>query len=430
MTAAAASAKSICLVTSGNLASNPRLVKEASALRQAGYNVRIVAADIIPALSQFDVGLISSLECRVERVAWGQPRSTRLFRSIRQRLARALAALFRARIPLSIASRAHHALTPALARAAAAERADLYLAHNLAALPAAAYAASKHGAKLGFDAEDYHCGESGASPGNALELRIRRRIEGELLPRCAHLTSASPLITEAYAADYGVKMTTVLNVFPLGEAPKEAKPPASGREQLPSLYWFSQTIGEGRGLEQIVAAMAIMRIRVRLVLRGNPAEGYQRSLMALAHERGGNDLGGRIDFLSVARPGEMVHLAASYDLGLALELAYPINRDICLTNKAFTYLLAGVPVLLSRTRAQVELASDLGEAAMLVDLLDPQGVADTLDSYLNDPAREKRARAAAWRLGRERFNWEIEARLFLLVIANPLDGKATIARRV
>ena len=44
----------ICLVTSANLAANPRLVKEASTLRESGYRVRIVAADIMPSLAGYD----------------------------------------------------------------------------------------------------------------------------------------------------------------------------------------------------------------------------------------------------------------------------------------------------------------------------------------------------------------------------------------
>ena len=55
------------------------------------------------------------------------------------------------------------------------------------------------------------------------------------------------------------------------------------------------------------------------------------------------------------------------------------NRDICLTNKAFTYLLAGIPVLLSRTTAQSELAVELGDATELVDIYDTKGVAAALD---------------------------------------------------
>ena len=64
----------------------------------------------------------------------------------------------------------------------------------------------------------------------------------------------------------------------------------------------------------------------------------------------------------------MARLAAQHDVGLASELSTPPNRAISLTNKVFTYLLAGIPVLLSNTPAQRGLAAELGEAAQVVDL--------------------------------------------------------------
>lgn len=403
------------------MASDPRLFKEARTLLDDGHRVRIVAADIIPSLSSFDADLLASLECECIRVPWNASPGVRLFRTFRQRLARLVAGLFSVRVPLPFASHALHALTPALSRTASREPADLYIAHNLAALPAAATAARKYCAKLGFDAEDYHCGELEDMPANRVGLRIRRSIESCLVPRCQHLTSASPGISEAYANDYGVNMTPILNVFPLSEAPAEPVRAPSARGELASLYWFSQTIGGERGLEQIVEAMAKMRTRARLCLRGNATAGYVDHLQTLARRLGGADLERRIQILPVSSPGEMIRLAAKHDMGLATELSEPTNRDLCLTNKIFTYLAAGVPVLLSSTSAQKTLAIELGLAALLVDLDDSHRVAHMLDAFLADEEGQTLARAKAWQLGRERYNWEAEQTKFLESVARALQ---------
>ena len=45
----------------------------------------------------------------------------------------------------------------------------------------------------------------------------------------------------------------------------------------------------------------------------------------------------------------------------------PLNRDICLTNKLFTYVLAGLPQIMTSTRAQGRIANDLGDAAQIVE---------------------------------------------------------------
>jgi glycosyltransferase involved in cell wall biosynthesis len=402
----------VCLVTSGNVASNPRLVKEADALLSAGYSVRIVSADIIHSLSRFDHEIFGRLGVEFVRVSFARPIWRRVARGITQRLA-LKAAGFSSRLPLSLAAFAHHPLGRALTAAASNTEADLFIAHNLAALPAAATAALRYNARLGFDAEDYHVGELPESDGSAVELRIRRRIEGDLLRKCSHLTSASPDIGAAYEADYGVKMTPILNVFPISEAAHQPQESPSMRGESPSLYWFSQTVGPGRGLEEIVAAMGRLKARATLRLRGNISPKYAEELKGLASRTGGGDLAGRIEFLPVASPSEMVRLAAGHDVGLATELSVPLNRALCLTNKIFAYLLAGVPVLLSPTRAQSEFAKELGSAALVVDIGEPQKAAELLDAYLGDSGQQAKARAEAWRIGRQRYNWDIEMSRFL-----------------
>lgn len=329
-------------------------------------------------------------------------------RKIRQKLAQVIAAT--GWMPsLSWAMWAHHPLSKKLSQVAAAEAADLYIAHCLAALPAAAIAANQHNAKLGFDAEDFHIGELADTPENQTEIRIRDRLERTLLPRCSHLTAASPKIAEEYHQRYGVKMQPILNVFPLAESPNYYRERDFSNTE-PSLYWFSQTIGAGRGIEAIVRAMAKMQTKVRLCLRGIPAAGYQKRLQNLAQELKVSE---QIYFLPSASPGEMIKLAAEHDLGLSTEPGRDINNRICLGNKIFTYLLAGLPVLMSRTVAQEDLAKRLGEAAVLIDINDLDGIANTLDRWLSQPDKLASARAYARKLGQEVYNWDVEKKHFL-----------------
>jgi glycosyltransferase involved in cell wall biosynthesis len=121
----------------------------------------------------------------------------------------------------------------------------------------------------------------------------------------------------------------------------------------------------------------------------------------------------RVRVLPMASPGEMVRLAAAYDLGLSLETDVSENRQFCLTNKIFTYLLAGVPVVMSDTPAQRQLAPDLGEAAAVVSLANPKGIAAALDRLAGTLDA---AKAEAMRLGRERYNWETEKKALLVSV--------------
>ena len=396
-------------MTPGHLSTNPRLVKEADALAAAGYEVSIVAARFIPWADAADTEF-ANRPWRVHKVAFG-PLAGRVSQ-IMQSLLRRVCLLAWKGLGLW-PERAFHPVIPGLTRAACGIQADLYIAHNLAALPAAYHAAKKHGAKLGFDAEDFHGGEMNDTPENALRIRLTREIERRYLPRCDHLTAASPGIAKAYADAYSVPVPTViLNVFPLADAP--VAPTARGAARpSPSLYWFSQTIGADRGLETVVEAIAHSRSRPCLFLRGNPSPGYQQALTELAARHGILD---RLRFLPPAPPGEMVSLAAEYDIGLATEVSTTVNRDICLTNKLFTYLLAGLPTLASATTAQSELAADMADAVFVYPQQDARVLAEKMDELLLSPFRLASARRAAWQLGQERFNWDSDQAILLRVV--------------
>jgi glycosyltransferase involved in cell wall biosynthesis len=118
----------------------------------------------------------------------------------------------------------------------------------------------------------------------------------------------------------------------------------------------------------------------------------------------------------------MVRLAADYDLGLSLETDISESRSYCLTNKIFTYLLAGIPMMLSDTPAQRALAADLGRAATVVSLAEPAAMASALDLMCETEGALEEAMATAWRLGRERYNWEVEQRLLLAAVAGAFEA--------
>jgi glycosyltransferase involved in cell wall biosynthesis len=340
-------------------------------------------------------------------------------------MARAMARAWRPRasgIPLWLAAMAYNAQTSGLTTAACAVPAELYIAHYVAALPAAAAAAQLHGGALGYDAEDFHAGERANDVGACLETALVRTIEGSFLPRCLHRAAASPMIAEAYAELYGVELVPVLNVFPLTDAGDGPVPlrDADPRQELRA-YWFSQTIGPDRGLQAFIHAMARARGRVTLHVRGSDQWGHGKNLVALAQSL---QIGDRVELLPMESPFRMVEFAGQYDVGLSLEADVSESRRRCLTNKTFTYLLAGRPVLMSDTPAQTALAGDLGQAAALVSLSDPATIADQLDRWALSPDALRLAQEASWQLARTRYNWQVEQRVFLASVMRALEQQA------
>ena len=405
--------RSVCIVTPGHLASNPRTMKEADALHEAGYCVTVVAGDLASSFRPYDEEVAARVPWTVVRIG-PSPLSSRLISRTALETVRACR-LSPNRMPLWLAVAAHSPHTWALARAACAVSADLYIAHYVAAFPAAALAAQRHGAALGYDAEDFHAGERIDRAGESCRTDVVRAIEAAFLPRCSHLTAAAPMIADAYSELYGKRPLPVLNVFPLTQQPFPVRSVRPGGQL--SAYWFSQTIGLDRGLQSFIQAMARTRVRVTLHIRGNDLWGHGKALLSLAQSL---QIGDRVKLLPMASPFAMVELAREYDIGLSLEADVSENRRRCLTNKIFTYLLAGRPVLMSDTPAQKALAGELGEAAALVSLSDPASIARQLDSWALSPDRLQAAARTACRLAQSCYNWQVEQRVFLASVAQAL----------
>jgi len=191
--------RTVCIVSPGNLASNPRVLKEADALHGAGYAVTAVVSDYSEALRGEDDAIAASVPWKVVRVK--RVADEGVTARAATMLAKVLLSIGMP-VPANVAAYSARAPVMPLTRAARQIRADLYIAHYIAALPAAAAAAQRHGALLGFDAEDFHSGEGTGAPGEAFRMKMVETVEGALLPSCTYMTAASPLIGEAYARRY------------------------------------------------------------------------------------------------------------------------------------------------------------------------------------------------------------------------------------
>jgi hypothetical protein len=251
-----------------------------------------------------------------------------------------------------------------------------------------------------LDLEDYHSGENPETPDGKLRNKMARRIECAVLAGAAFLTAGSNAIAGEYAGQYRVHPITINNVFPLpARAPQLLRREISAPLQL---YWFSQTIGPGRGLEEAIEAMGIADVLGTLTLRGRPIPSYMDALRALAAERAP-----RLRVLQVdpGPPDNMVDLAMGHDVGLALEQPTSLNRELCLTNKAFTYILAGLAVAFTDTRGQHDLAADLGEGAIRYSAGAVAVLAQSLRRWAIDPAALHSAKEASWRAAQRRWHW-------------------------
>ena len=402
----------ICLLTPTQPSINPRLVKEADALAEAGHQVHVLCSHTVPWADHSDEILLRSRRWTCSYVG-GDPGSARYWWSrVRHGMLRRFPQAWK--LAREWARGALSRVTPELQAAAFESDADLYIAHYVGALTAAGAVAKKKGALLAFDAEDFESGYYDYQTGPRPIDFLTEEVERQYLPQCRYVTAASPGIAAAYATKYGIpKPTSILNVFPLANRPRqfrETKPDGPLR-----LYWFSQTIGPGRGLENVIHAMGMLRdCDIEFHVRGRCASGYGERLRQVARDSELDRT--KIIFCPPAPADDMIRLSDEYDVGLALEQPASPNRDLCLTNKIFSYLLAGNAVAATSTTGQKPIVETLGPAGFLYEPGDSAALARGLRVWHDDRSELQRARQAAWSLGAHRFNWDLEKKTLVEVV--------------
>ncbi len=398
----------IVIVSSGQLSLNPRLVKEADALTAAGYEVIVLYAYWNDWGNRYDEQLLPEKKWKAILVG-GDPRQQRFTWFLSRIIYTTCRTILKKTGNFNYVSEFAVARSSYfLIKAAKKYKADLYIGHNLGALPAIVKTAKLYKKPSGFDAEDFHRQEV-TDDANSFHFKMCKYIEDKYLPSVDYLTASSPLISENYSALYHRKVTCILNVFP-----KTQLPPISQSDEIKplKLFWFSQTIGPCRGLEMIIEAMGIKKMDAELHLLGKADDAYKNHLLQLAQDAGLP--GNAIFFYEPVRADAIFNLATQFDIGLASETGFCLNNNMALSNKIFTYLQSGLAVAVSSTHAQKAFIEEYPQIGKIYR--DANELSIILNEYNENRELLFKTKKAAFTAGQTLLNWENEGQAFLNVV--------------
>jgi glycosyltransferase involved in cell wall biosynthesis len=383
------------------------LLREADLLSQQ-HEVRVVCQGSSWAAAEVDARLLARRSWRLQRVDY--PRADWLPSDVgRSEWLRSLLARGRRRVAqesfrhiktTTLAEFSVCACYPELRRLAFAQPADWFIAHTQPALPAAAAAARQWSANLGFDCEDLL-----AETGDRF-CEANRLIERKYLRRCDYITATSNAMADHLANAYNIRRPVVLyNVFPLSMAEGMLAPGQRDPHAKLRLHWVSQTMGPDRGLQDVFEACSGLADQVEIHLRGRASEQEKKEQWALAERWG---VAGCLTFHPVIDHDDLIRSMAQYDVGLALER--PLNRNYALTvtNKVFSYMLAGLAVAATDTPGQREAMEQAPGAGFLYPAGDAKSLRTALEIWIRDREKLRQAQQTAWSTARTRFCWEIE----------------------
>ncbi|UAY50679.1 glycosyltransferase family protein [Ferruginibacter albus] len=334
--------KHVLFVTSTNLASNPRCLKEIKLLYNTEVKITVVAfhlhnwtsikeEELNKELNKINFHYIDAT--KADLMPW-------LWASLMEKLGGYLSKLFSKNDFIQSLAVGKRSWLLQRWFKKWDQKPDLIIAHNPAALYPSAIFAKKKAIPFAVDIEDYYPGEGNA----ATSTRSIAVLMQHLIPKTSYTSYAAPLIKKytndllqtVSNSDIVINNTFSINDFFLSER--------RNSDDKIKFVWFSQFIDYGRGLEKVLPTLDDFANDIELTLIGSKREEFfnkeVNSRMYINH----------IASLSQA---DLNKELCRHDIGLAIEdSAADLNRNICLTNKIWAYLQAGLFIIASDTEAQ------------------------------------------------------------------------------
>lgn len=306
------------------------------------------------------------------------------------------------------------------------ESVDIYHASELTALPACYIAAKLRRKPLVFEAHELHF------PVPETNLSFWRRLGGILirflvmiLPRCAGVIVPSPPIAQEMRERYHVSEIIVIRGVPPYRAVSKSDRLRQhlGLDPHIRIALYQGGLQRNRGLDRLVYAAHFLESNSVIVLMGPDTGNTRAELEGLIASEG---VSAQVKIIPPVPYEELLDWTSSADIGLTIfPLDYSLSIRLCLPQKLFEYLMAGLPVLTSQLDAVAELVKvyDVGQ---VVSSLAPGDIGSAINAILADHKALARMRHNALETAQHELHWEKESQKlirFYLDILAKWDGK-------
>ncbi|GAC1303978.1 MAG: hypothetical protein NVSMB27_43290 [Ktedonobacteraceae bacterium] len=229
-----------------------------------------------------------------------------------------------------------------------------------------------------------------------------------IVPACAGVITVSPPIVEEIRKLYHPrKMALVRNFHRFEIVPTSHRlRQLLGLKPEVRIALYQGNLESSRRLDVLVRAASFLEPGIMIVMMGKGVGATPFELAALIAQEEVTD---RVKIIPAVPYEELLEWTASADIGLTLfPPDYSENIRMCLPNKLFEYLMAGLPVLSSQLNAVVDIlrAYDVGQ---VVASLDPSDVGSAINGMLADSRALANMRRNALEAARRELCWEQES---------------------
>lgn len=370
------SVKKICLFSDHHLSVNPRLWKEAFLYEKMGFDVVVYTMWQEDKLLQLDMNILKGHNIRYEPYLNLVPGKVNPLLRFCYRLQKKLATKLQSKLGIGTAWAISYS-PGRMYRFVKKENADLYSAHLECAF-LVGRRLIQNGKKVSYDFEDWYSKDyiSRERPVKLLEAAETFAVQNAVFCTFPSNSMKQVILNKLEVAD-DKRFITIYNSFPAADV---NDPNLILEDSSPTfrILWTSRTIGEGRGLEELIEALHYIEIPVEINLIGKSVPGYKEVLYKIwPHEKKHKLV--IHDFMDHK---ELMRQMPLFDLGLAIENDYPDNKNLTVSNKILQYLQSGLPVLATGTAGQKEVAAFSPGMVFIVEPGKPYQWKNTLEEII------------------------------------------------
>ncbi len=378
------SAIRVCMHVLGPARTDGRVMRAAAALVEAGFDVSIV-----------DVECDRTLPCeevvrgvRVKHIIMPSWYTSRSFKP--WFLIQAMQVFVRSTLRLVLTS------------------ADVYHAHDTTALPTSYIAARVRRKPLIFDAHELPLSDEVNSEHWRGLITPFSHLLAVIVPYCAGVVTVSPPIAQEICRHFHIPKVSVIRNMPayqvVSKGDRLRQHLGLGPKVRIALYQGG--FMDNRGLDRLILAARFLESDIVIVMMGGGDEAMLSQLRTLIANEGVAD---RVKIFPPVPYPELLDWTASADIGLIVNPPdYSLNVRMCLPNKLFEYLMAGVPVLSSQLDAVGEVIRTY-DVGRIMSLLTPADIGTAINVMLADRVMLARMRCNALEVAQHEFYWERES---------------------
>ncbi len=286
-------------------------------------------------------------------------------------------------------------------------QADIYHGHEVSGLLPCYVAACLRRKPVIFDAHEMPLFERPLSefgPSRRFLRSLLVVLLAHIVPRCIGVITVSSPIVKELRKRYGLADVTLIRNVPEYRAASKGDRLRHYLGLTPEtrVVLYQGYLQPDRGLDRLVHAAAFLDRDIVIVMMGKNRGTTQSQLEALIASEG---VGDRVKIIPPVPYAELLDWTASADIGVNLASPdYSLNVRCFLPNKFFEYLMAGVPVLTSSLEAMVEVINtyDVGQ---VLPSLEPADIGAAINRMLAYPVALERMSRNGQEATKDEFNW-------------------------